>query len=345
MINIKSLRIELPGFTLQDINLSIEDGEFFTFLGPTGAGKTLVLEAIAGIVPITGGHILVKNKDITHLPPDQRGIGIVYQDYALFPHLSVLENITYGLRYHKEDQRKSGNRVKKLIAQLGLKALAQRSIQHLSGGEKQRVSLARALAVNPSVLLLDEPLSALDPNFREEIREVLKKLHERLETTFLMVTHDFAEAMFLGQRTAIINRGKIEQIGSVSEVFKKPSTPFVAQFVGMKNVFPASFNGAMAMVDGLELQIKSIPPDSKGYVAIRPENVLIRNDISFKKDMNVFKGKVLDVTNRGPYYEISARAGKVIFKAMLSKSDLFEIGLSETKSVNISIRQSDIHVF
>jgi len=345
MINIESLRIELPGFTLQDINLSVEDGEFFTFLGPTGAGKTLVLEAIAGIVPITGGHIFVKDKDITHLPPDQRGIGIVYQDYALFPHLSVLENITYGLRYHKEDQQKSGNRVKKLIAQLGLKALAQRSIQHLSGGEKQRVSLARALAVNPSVLLLDEPLSALDPNFREEIREVLKKLHERLETTFLMVTHDFAEAMFLGQRTAIINRGKIEQIGPVSEVFKKPSTPFVAEFVGMKNVFPASFNGATAMVDGLRLQIESLPPGREGYVAIRPEDVLIKNDITLKKDMNVFKGKVLDVTNRGPYHEISARTGKVVFKAMLSKSDLFEMSLHETKNINIAIRSSDIHLF
>ncbi len=345
MINIESLRIELPGFTLQDINLSIEDGEFFTFLGPTGAGKTLVLEAIAGIVPITGGHIFVKGKDITHLPPDQRGIGIVYQDYALFPHLSVLENITYGLRYHKEDQQKSGNRVKKLIAKLGLKALAQRSIQHLSGGEKQRVSLARALAVNPSVLLLDEPLSALDPNFREEIREVLKKLHERLETTFLMVTHDFAEAMFLGQRTAIINQGKIEQIGPVSEVFKKPSTPFVAKFVGMKNVFPASFNGAMAMVDGLELQTESLPSEREGYVAIRPEDIMIKNEITFENDCNVFTGKLLDVTNRGPYHEISTRTGKVMFKAMLSKSDLLEIGLSEIKSVNIAIRPSDIHVF
>ncbi|MDY6792808.1 MAG: ABC transporter ATP-binding protein [Thermodesulfobacteriota bacterium] len=345
MINIESLRIELPGFTLQDINLSIEDGEFFTFLGPTGAGKTLVLEAIAGIVPITGGHILVKGRDVTHLPPDQRGIGIVYQDYALFPHLSVLENITYGLRYYKDKQPTSGNRIKTLMAQLGLKPLVQRSIKHLSGGEKQRVSLARALAVNPTILLLDEPLSALDPNFREEIREILKELHERLETTFLMVTHDFAEAMFLGQRTAIINRGKIEQIGPVAEVFKRPATPFVAEFVGMKNVFPASFNGSKAMVDGLELQIETLPPGPKGYVAIRPEDVLIKNDIPLKKDLNVFTGKVLDVTNRGPYHEISARTGKVVFKSMLSKSDLFEMNLQQTKHINIAIRASDIHLF
>lgn len=345
MINIESLRIELPGFTLQDINLSIEDGEFFTFLGPTGAGKTLVLEAIAGIIPITGGRIFVKGRDITHFPPDQRGIGIVYQDYALFPHLSVLDNITYGLRYHKADPQKSGKRVEKLMVQLGIKALAQRSIQHLSGGEKQRVSLARALSVNPSVLLLDEPLSALDPNFREEIREVLKKLHERLETTFLMVTHDFAEALFLGQRTAIINRGRIEQVGSVSEVFRKPITPFAAEFVGMKNVFPAIFDGTIVLVDGLEMQAETMFKGSEGYVAIRPEDILIRKEAVSGNGINVFGGKVMDIMDRGPYYEISVKTGKVIFKAMLTKGDLFEMGLSETKSVNIAIRPSDIHVF
>ena len=345
MINIESLRIELPGFILQDINLSIEDGEFFTFLGPTGAGKTLVLEAIAGIIPITAGRIFVKGRDITHLPPDKRGIGIVYQDYALFPNLSVLENITYGLRYHKADPEESGKRAEKLIVQLGLKDLTQRSIQHLSGGEKQRVSLARALAVNPSVLLLDEPLSALDPNFREEIREVLKKLHERLETTFLMVTHDFAEALFLGQRTAIINCGKIEQMGPVSEVFRKPLTPFAAKFVGMKNVFPAIFNGTRVLVDDLEIKVESLPSGRKRYVAIRPEDIIIKNKKTFGNDFNMFEGKILDVTDRGPYHEISASVGNIIFKAMLSKNDLFEIRLSGTKSVNIAIRPSDIHVF
>ncbi len=345
MINIESMCIELPGFILQDINLSIDKGEFFTLMGPTGAGKTLILEAIAGIIPITDGRIFVKGRDITNLPPDQRDIGIVYQDYALFPHLSVWENITYGLRYHKTNSQKSGEIVEKLMVQLGLKSIVKRSIQHLSGGEKQRVSLARALAVNPFVLLLDEPLSAIDPNFREEIRELLKRLHKRLETTFLMVTHDFAEAMFLGQKTAIINQGKIEQIGSVSEVFKKPSTPFVAEFVGMKNVFPASFNGAKVMVDGLEMQVKSLPSGHKGYVAIRPEDIMIKNKMPFGNDFNVFKGKLIDITNRGLYHEISARIGKVIFKAMISKNDIFKMRLHETKNVTIAIRSSDIHAF
>ena len=345
MIKIDSLRIELAGFTLQDIDLSIQDGEFFTLLGPTGAGKTLVLEAIAGVTPITSGRIWVKGRDITHLSPEQRGIGIMYQDYALFPHLSVLENITYGLRYHKSDLQASRKWIKKLMAKLGLQALSQRSIRHLSGGEKQRVSLARALAVNPSVLLLDEPLSALDPNFREDIRNVLKVLHQEVGITFLMVTHDFTESLFMGERTAILNRGMIEQIGPVSEVFKRPITPFVAEFVGMKNVFPAAFRDTTAMFDDLELYLEAPAGPDKHYVAIRSEDIMIRKKKINGNGMNVFQGEVLDVNDRILYHEVSVRIGRVIFKAMVSKSDLFEMRLSETRKVNIAIRSSSIHVF
>ena len=149
MIRIESLRIQLPGFTVENIDLAIEKGEFFTFLGPTGAGKTVVLEAIAGMIPVTSGRIFINGKDMTRLPPERRGIGIVYQDYALFPHLTVLENIRYGLRYHPSAGDSSGVKIGRLMAQLGIESLAGRSIVHLSGGEKQRVALARALAVNP----------------------------------------------------------------------------------------------------------------------------------------------------------------------------------------------------
>ena len=345
MIEIKDLFIKFPGFTLQDINLSIGDGEFFMLLGPTGAGKTLVLEAIAGIVPITGGHIVVKGREITHHPPEHRGTSIVYQDYALFPHLSVLKNITYGLRYHKTDPKTSDKRVTWLIEQLGLQSLAHRSIHNLSGGEKQRIALARALAVNPSVLLLDEPLSALDPNFREDIRELLKKLHQEVETTFLMVTHDFAEAMFLGQRMAVLNYGKIDQIGSVREVFKKPATPFVAKFMGIKNVFHASFKDKTAQVHDLALHLQSLPGENKRYVAVRPEDIMITRNGTFENDINAFQSKVLGVTDRGPYYEVSARTGDVIFIIMLSKNDFFKLELQKGKDIHLSIQPSSIHVF
>ena len=345
MIEIKDLFIKFPGFALEDINLSIQDGEFFMLLGPTGAGKTLILEAIAGIVSITSGRILVKEKEITHLPPEQRGTSIVYQDYALFPHLSVLKNITYGLRYHKNDPKASKKRVTRLMEQLGLQSLAQRSIHNLSGGEKQRIALARALAVNPSVLLLDEPLSALDPNFREDIRELLKKLHQEVETTFLMVTHDFAEAMFLGQRMAVLNYGKIDQIGPVQEVFKKPATPFAAKFMGIKNVFHASFKDTTARVNNLELHLQSPPEENKRYVAIRPEDIIISKNGTSGDDNNSFQSKVLGVTDRGPYYEVSARTGDVIFRVMLSKNDFFKLELQKGKDIHLSIRSSDIHVF
>ena len=345
MIKIEELRIELPGFILEDISLSIRDGEFFALLGPTGAGKTLILEAIAGVMPITSGRIRVKGHDVTKLNPEQRGIGIVYQDYALFPHLSVYENITYGLRYHKMDQQGSGKWVRSLMEQLGLEALANRSIKHLSGGEKQRVSLARALAVNPAVLLLDEPLSALDPNFREDIREVLKKLHEEIGITFLMVTHDFSEALFLGDRTAILNRGKIEQVGTVADVFEHPVTPFVAEFVGMKNVFPATFDDARCVVGDLSLELEAPPGISKGHLAIRPEDVIVRKEAFSGNGMIVLQGKVVGVIDRGPYYEVMVRAGRVTFTAVISKSDLFGLALSENKNVYIGIRTSSIHVF
>jgi molybdate/tungstate transport system ATP-binding protein len=345
MIEIKDLFIKFPGFALQDINLSIPNGEFFMLLGPTGAGKTLILEAIAGIVPITAGHIFVKGKEITRLPPEHRGTGIVYQDYALFPHLSVLKNITYGLRYHKNDPMASKKRVTRLMEQLGLEPLAQRSTHNLSGGEKQRISLARALAVNPSVLLLDEPLSALDPNFREDIRDLLKKLHQEVKTTFLMVTHDFAEAMFLGERMAVLNDGKIDQIGPVSEVFHKPATPFVAKFMGIKNVFHASFKHTKARVDNLEFHLQSPPEEDRHYVAIRPEDIIISRNGTLGNDVNSFQAKVMGIADRGPYYEVSAGTGDVIFTVMLSKKDFFKSKLQKGKDIHVIIRSSAIQVF
>ena len=345
MIRIEKLRMDFPGFSLQDVDISIKPGEFFILLGPTGAGKTLVLEALTGIVPISQGRIWVGGREVTRLPPEKRGIGIVYQDYALFPHLSVVENITYGLRYHKKRRKHSQDWVQWLLKKLGLQTLSGRPIVNLSGGEKQRVALARALAVHPSVLLLDEPLSALDPNFREEIRAVLKRLHQELQITFLMVTHDFSEVLFLGDRTAIINQSKIEQIGPVSEVFHCPRTPFVAEFVGMKNVFPAQFKDTVACVEDLTLDLdKKIELDS-GHIAIRPEDILMGGGEYLNDGMVVLRGQIEDVTDRGPYHEATVKVGKVSLRVLVSKKDLFEINLPHTKDVQVAIPKSAIHIF
>jgi molybdate/tungstate transport system ATP-binding protein len=345
MIKIEHVFIDLSEFWLQDITLSIAEGEFFMLLGPTGAGKTVLLEAIAGLIPVTNGRIIIKDRDITDLPPEHRGIGIVYQDYALFPHLTVYENITYGLRYHPLDPQEARAWVDWLMEELGIRFLAKRSITNLSGGEKQRVALARALAIHPSVLLLDEPLSALDPNFREDLRVLLKKLHHDLKTTFLMVTHDFAEAMFLGEQTAILNNGKIEQIDTVLKVFQHPATPFVAEFVGMKNVFPAIFKDTKAIIQNLELRLDTSSGKHHRYIGIRAEDIIVGQDLPKDNGWNVFEGKIVNISNLGLYHEVTLQTGHVTFKALLTRSMVFGTQLLEKQFIHFAIKPSNIHTF
>lgn len=229
-IAVKDLTITLPGFSVKNISFTLACGSFFTLLGPTGSGKSLTLEAIAGLVPISSGEITLNGQPITHLPPEERKLSIVYQDGALFPHLTVEENIAFGLKYLKKTDHLPSPT--ELMERLGIDHLAKRKPRRLSGGEKQRTALARALAVGPKVLLLDEPLSALDPATRKEIAGLLKTLHKETGMTCLMVTHDFSEAKFLGSACAIIHQGAIEQQGTMEKIIKTPATPFVERFLG-----------------------------------------------------------------------------------------------------------------
>ncbi len=343
MIRIENLNVKLPGFALREINISIKQGEFFTLLGPTGAGKTVVLESVIGLIPIEKGRIYINNKEVTNLPPENRDIGIVYQDHALFPHLTVYKNITYGLRYHKVNGKEPGKNLSFIIKRLSLDPLLQRSVVNLSGGEKQRVALARALAVDPSVLLLDEPLSALDPNFREDIREIIKRLHIETGITVLMVTHDFTEAHFLAQRTAIINNGRIEQTGSIAEVFHRPSTPFVAEFVGMKNIFPATFNGNKAQTGKLEIKTNSHINGSKKYIAIRPEDIHVSMDKQSPPEHNSIKGTVSKILNHGFYCDICIETSDVKFTAIIPSNSLINMNLVAGISVYISFDPANVH--
>ena len=345
MIRVKDLNISLPGFKLSEINLSIGENEFFILMGPTGAGKTVLLEAIAGLVPIKSGKILIGEKDITRLPPEKRGISIVYQDYALFPHLTVLENITYGLHFHRIDKTHAKKRLDRLLEVLNLFGLKQRFPVNLSGGEKQRVALARALMVEPKVLLLDEPLSALDPNFREEVRSALKRLHQSSNTTFLMVTHDFVEVLSLAGRAAVMNKGRIEQTGHVKEIFEKPASPFVADFVGMKNLFKASFNETYAMVSGVRIEIGRTVDPSSQYLAVRPEDIVISRNKFSSSMRNNYSGIIIQIDNQGFYYEIDVRIKDVSFKGLITKGALIELGLEEGIPVYVSFKASAVHVF
>jgi len=347
MIELHGIELQLPGFALQHVNLRVEEGECFALLGPTGSGKSLVLETIAGLVRPTEGRVFVGDRDVTRLPPEERSVGLVYQDHALFPHLSVEQNIRFGLRYRKMPQGKADERLSWLVSLLGLQRLLQRRTDRLSGGEKQRVSLARALMVEPKVLLLDEPLSALDPAFREEVRTALKELHQELGITFLLVTHDFSEALYLAQRVGVIRRGRLEQVDRTVKVFQQPATPFVAQFVGMKNIFDAVIENGRCRFAGLEcpLSDRARTLRGQGHAALRPEDArLFRKGEAMPEDWARFPGVLREIVHRGAHWEARVACGEGEFLVSLDKRAVFDMGFAAGIEVEVSFPLEDLHL-
>ncbi len=343
MISIRNLEVRLGQFRLADINLDIGENEFFVLMGPTGAGKSVLLEALAGLVSIARGSIRLGEREISSLPPEKRGVSIVYQDYALFPHLTVSQNIHYGLRFHRAARDDAAERIRGLVDILSLAPLLDRFPGTLSGGEQQRVALARALAVDPAVLLLDEPLSALDPRFREDLRRHLQLLQQKTRTTFFMVTHDFAEAIALADRAAVMNHGSLEQVGSIEEIFQRPASPFVADFVGMKNLYAVHFNGSTAVVDGLSLELGCPDLSGKGYVAIRPEDIVLSREPLASSIRNSLQGTVRAVRPLGFHYEVEVLVGQVPFKALITKQALFDLQLHEGSETVVSFKATAVH--
>jgi len=345
MIRIENLSVTFTGFSLSDINLTVDEGSFSILMGPTGAGKTVLLEAIAGLTPVKKGTITIGTTDVTHMPPEKRGVGIVYQDYALFDHLDVRQNITYGLRYHAIDTERAQRTFCRLVEDLELSHLLKRSTENLSGGEKQRVALARALIVEPKILLLDEPLSALDPAFREDIRRGLKRLHRELGVTFLMVTHDFAEALSLADRGAVMHEGRIEQVGTMEDIFQRPVSAFVADFVGMKNLFRARFTGTQAVIDGLTVELGKTPENGTGFIAIRPEDIVLSRERPHSSMRNTHTGRVSAIVDHGLYYEVVVKVDMVMFVALITKRSLVELEIHEGMPIIIAFKATAIHSF
>ena len=244
MLKLENIKKEYDDFKVENINLEIDSGEYFVILGPTGTGKTIILEIIAGLIKEDKGNIFFKDKNITDYSPEERKVGMVYQDYMLFPHLNVKNNIIFGLKTsNKYSENEIENKLEEMLNLFGIENLLSRDVNTLSGGEKQRVALARALITSPDVLLLDEPLSAVDPATGENLINELKKIHKKLGTTTLHVTHDFVEALALADRIAVMNNGQIEQKGETDEIFQKPASNFVAEFVGVKNIYEAKATG------------------------------------------------------------------------------------------------------
>ena len=249
---------------LQNVNFTVQQGEFFAMLGPSGSGKTTCLRLIAGFDFPTQGSIQLEGKDISALPPFQRPVNTVFQDYALFPHMNVLENVAYGLMIANEDKSSREKKAQELLDMVRLDAMAKRRPSELSGGQRQRVALARALAKQPKILLLDEPLGALDLKLREAMQAELKQLHKELGLTFILVTHDQGEALSMADRVAVFNDGRIEQIDTPQALYNAPKTAFVARFVGSANVLSANLLG------------------NKNEIAIRPEYIKLGGEIPAK---------------------------------------------------------------
>ncbi len=328
MLRIENLRVVVGSFSVGPVSFQVEEGEFFIILGPTGAGKTLLLESIAGLYKPKSGSIYLNEKDITHIPPEKRKIGIVYQDFSLFPHLSVGENIEYGLRMRGVEKKERKKIVEETCERLKITHLLKRSPATLSGGEKQRVAIARALVTDPSILLLDEPLSSLDPETRSMFRWELKRINRETKIPFLMVTHDMEEALSLGDKIAIIRDGKVEQMGSPKEILKKPNSTFVASFIGLKNIFPARIEGKKAYTEGgLEIIHGKENIYGNGFLSIRPDEIIVAKESIPTSARNVFAGRIEDIVDLGRFLELKVSVGSEVFYVHITEASREELDL------------------
>jgi putative spermidine/putrescine transport system ATP-binding protein len=264
---------------LDALNLGIEPGEFVALLGPSGCGKTTALRILAGLDEASSGSVWVDGRDISGVPANKRGMGMVFQAYSLFPHLTALENVAFGLKVRGRARDARSARAGDMLELVGLSSHADKYAAELSGGQQQRVALARALAIEPRVLLLDEPLSALDAKVRTQLRDEIRRVQLELGTTTLFVTHDQEEALAVADRVGVMNRGKLEQLAPPAEVYADPATPFVAEFVGLNNRVPSRVSGGMAVLfGGWVPTLSGSIEEGAGTALLRPESVTVTAD-------------------------------------------------------------------
>jgi iron(III) transport system ATP-binding protein len=349
-LRISRLTKKFGAFTaLDDISLEIVEGEFVCFLGPSGCGKTTLLRAIAGLDVQTTGHIEQNGRDISALPPTKRDFGIVFQSYALFPNLTAARNVAYGLENTRMPRSEIAKRVHELLALMGLTAHGTKYPAQLSGGQQQRVALARALATSPGLLLLDEPLSALDAKVRVHLRHQIRELQRRLRVTTIMVTHDQEEALTMADRIVVMNQGAIEQVGTPLEIYREPASPFVADFIGVMNFVAGTVvrNGAVRLGrTELTCDVDGLPAGTEVTLAIRPEDIVVHdggrsepNALTVRVDVLAFLGSFFRADLAG-----DATPG-VLLRADLPADMVRRRGIVEKSALSVVLPPERIRIY
>lgn len=347
ILELKNIVKQFADYTaVNDVSLSIKQGEFFTLLGPSGCGKTTLLRMIAGFESPDSGQILLDGLDIQNLPPEQRPLHTVFQSYALFPHMTVRDNIAFPLKMAKWHKNKITDQVNELIDDVQLQKFTERYPHELSGGQRQRVAIARALVDRPKLLLLDEPLSALDARLREHMHVELVKLQQETGVTFVYVTHDQSEALALSSRIAVMNHGNVEQLGPPQDIYSHPKTYFVSDFIGKCNLLKAQVLSTsatqikLAVADGFELSIPAlelaVKVGDEGWFAIRPEKIKANWDERLDPEIVSIKAKV-----KGYYYY----GNGTLYEFILAGGTLIQCMLSNNRPQQASFFQEHDEVF
>ncbi len=337
IIELKNIRMSYDSNTVLDgVDLTIKNGEFVTFLGPSGCGKTTTLRIIAGFESQTDGDVFFEGKNINAVPPHKRHINTIFQRYALFPHLNVYDNVAFGLKVKNTPKSEINEKVSKMLEMVNLKGLERRKIDTLSGGQQQRVAIARAIINHPKVLLLDEPLSALDLKLRKDMQVELKALQKRTGITFIFVTHDQEEALSMSDTVVVMDKGRIQQIGSPADIYNEPENAFVADFIGESNII----DGIMRKDFLVEINRKQFTCLDSGFNLNEEVDVVIRpEDVDIVPPMNgMLEGQVTSVTFLGVHYEIIVDINN--FKWMIQTTDKHEVG----ETVGLYIEPDAIHI-
>ena len=320
---------------VDDFNLEVKRGEFVTFLGPSGCGKTTTLRMIAGFEMPTSGEILLNGEDISQLPANKRPINTVFQRYALFPHMNIYDNIAFGLKLKKLPKEEIRKKVKRVLDIVDLEGFENRKISTLSGGQQQRIAIARALVNEPEILMLDEPLGALDLKMRQEMQLELKHMHDELGITFIYVTHDQEEALTMSDKIVVLSEGRIQQIGTPEDIYNEPQNAFVADFIGESNIFKGIMTGHMKVrfCGGEFMGMGDVAEGTLVGVVVRPEDVIIT-----KPEDGVVEGEVVSVIFKGMHYEVTVESGK--YEMVIRTTKCYSVG----ERIGMKLEPDGIHI-